>query len=328
MDRFARCVALLASACLVLVGCGGEPAAEDGPGVRVVATTAILGDMVRNVVADQGTVEVVIEAGVDPHAFEPSAADADQLRRADLVIANGLQLEAGLTDAIEAAERDGVPILRVAEHLDPIPFAGQHADEEHADEGHVDEEHTDEEHEEHGERDPHFWFDPVRVADGVTLIGERLAEVAPEATEALTANAEAYRGEVLRLHERIQEILAAVPDSNRTLVTNHDSLGYLADRYDFDVIGTVVPGGTTLAEASGRDLEELAETIREAGVPAIFVETTAPRRLAEAVSQELDGGIEIVELYTGSLGAPDSEAGSYLGMMETDARRIADGLTT
>lgn len=111
-------------------------------------------------------------------------------------------------------------------------------------------------------------------------------------------------------------------------MTNHDSLGYLADRYGFDVIGTVVPGGTTLAEASGRDLEDLAETIREAGVPAIFVETTAPRRLAEAVSQELDGQIEIVELYTGSLGAPDSEAGSYLGMMETDARRIADGLTT
>lgn len=328
MDHLRRWAAALVAVSLVLAACGGQPAQDDGSGLRVVATTSILGDIVRNVVADQGTVEVVIEAGVDPHAFEPSAADADQLRRADLVIANGLQLEAGLTDAIEAAERDGVPVLRVAEHLDPIPFAGQHTDEEHADEEHGDEEHADEEDEDHGERDPHFWFDPVRVADGVALIGEQLAEVAPEAADALTANADAYREEVLGLHERIEDILAAVPDGNRTLVTNHDSLGYLADRYGFDVIGTVVPGGTTLADASGRDLEDLAETIREAGVPAIFVETTAPRRLAEAVSQELDGQIEIIELFTGSLGPPDSEAGSYLGMMETDARRIADGLTT
>lgn len=335
MHRRVTFAALLA---IVLAACAAGPtddarsdAGADGPspGVRVVATTSILGDLVRNVVGDAGEVNVVMEAGVDPHAFEASASDAQRIRAADLVLANGLGLETGLLDALDAAEGDGVPVVRVAEHVDPIVFSAPGHDDEHAEEGEDDEHAEESERDEHahGELDPHFWFDPVRTSRAVTLIGERIAEVAPDVAGEVRGNAQRYRDEILDLHRELGSMLAAIPEPNRKLVTNHDSLGYLAARYELEVVGTVVPGGTTLADASSRELSELVTTIRDAGVPAIFIETTAPDRLARTVSRELEGQVEVVELFTGSLGEEGSGAGTYLAMMETNARRIADALT-
>lgn len=318
-----RWPAFALAAALILVGCGagplGDPGSGAGSGPEVVVTTSILGDVVGNVLGDVGELHVLMPAGVDPHAFEPSAAEAARIREADLVIVNGLQLEVGLIDTLRSAEDDGVPVVRVADELDPIDFEGDLA---HADEG-------DENGNEHGEEalDPHVWFDPVRMADAVTLLGERLAEVAPGSAEQVRGNAERYRQELLDLHDRVAEILGGIPDGSRELVTNHDSLGYLAARYDLELVGTVVPGGTTLGEASSREIAELIEKVREADVPAIFVETTAPDRLARTVSAELGGEIEVVELYTGALGPEGSGADTYVGLIETDARRIADALT-
>ncbi len=308
---------------LALAGCGIE-AGDDPDTLGVVVTTSILGDVVGNVLGDHGTLQVMMPAGIDPHSFEPSAADAARLREADLVVVNGLQLEVGLLDALQAAEADGVPILRVADELDPIAFAGEahgHEEDEGGDHGDEDGGNGD------GALDPHVWFDPVRMAAAVTLIAERLAEVAPSSAELVRRNAEDYRQEVLDLHDRVGSILAPIPPEDRELVTNHDSLGYLAARYDLAVVGTVVPGGTTLGEASSREIAELVEAVRTADVPAIFVETTAPDRLAQAVSRELGGDIEVIELYTGALGPEGSGAETYIDLIETDARRIADALT-
>jgi zinc/manganese transport system substrate-binding protein len=119
--------------------------------------------------------------------------------------------------------------------------------------------------------------------------------------------------------------VSAVPAGRRTLVTNHEVFGYFADRYGFDVVGAVIPAGTTQAEPSAEQLAELADTIEERGVPAIFVETSSPTRLADALAEEV-GDVDVVELFSESLGDEGSGGETYAAMMRTNATRIADAL--
>jgi zinc/manganese transport system substrate-binding protein len=313
----------------------------DGGGPRVVVTTTILGDLVTDLVGEDGEVEVLMQPGQDPHGFSPSARQAASLRDADLVVANGLQLEEALLDVLDAAESDGARVLRVAEQLDPEEFAPAGTDDDHAHEDEDDHAHEDEDgdgDEEHaGEGDdhahsgpdPHVWYDPVRMADGALLLAEELAAV----DDRLDDDEWAGRGQeladrILAAHEEVESVLDAVPDECRTLVTSHDSFGYFAARYDFEVIGTVVPGTSTQVEPSARDFAALAETLREAGVPAIFAETTQPARLAEALAGEVGDDVQVVALFTDSLGEPGSGADTYTGMLRTNAERIADALAS
>jgi zinc/manganese transport system substrate-binding protein len=380
-----RAPAVLVALGLVLAACGtdGEADGDDdlSAGVEeatddllVVATTSVLGDIVTELVQDDGTVEVIMPPGVDPHGFEPSARDAALLRDADLVIANGLQLEENLVSALEAAEEDGVAVFEVAGHLDPIDFDwdGPH-DQGHDDDGHGHDEddghghdeddghghddddhgheddghghdeddghgHDDDDHgyddddhgHAHGPEDPHVWHDPVRMADGVELIAEELAAIS-EVVDAdeWQQRADDYNEQLLAVHEEVEEILADVPDENRKLVTNHDAFGYLAVRYDFEVLGTVIPGSSTDAETNPQAFAELIETVEEAGVPAIFSENIEGDRLsAQLASEVVDRGdleIEVVELYSDALGE-SGDGATYLEMLRTNAQRIADAL--
>ena len=361
-SRLRRLAALVAVLGLVLAACNDEPEPEaapaddppasdpgdDGPGdtdsadadpgdggVHVVATTSILGDIVANLVQDDGEVSVIMPPGADPHSFEPSAADAALLRDADLVIANGLMLEEALVTAVEAAEEEGVRIFELAAKLDPIAFDGDgphdhdrsHDDEER---GHDDEGHDDDDGHAHGPEDPHVWFDPIRMADGVRLIAAEIAAVDDRLEPAeWEARAEAYATELLAVHEEIEALFAAV--ENRQLVTNHDALGYLAARYGFEVLGTVIPGATTRAETDPRQFAELIETVEAAQVPAVFAENTDSTRLAEQLASEVIGrgdlDVQVVRIYTDALGEPGSGAETYLGLLRTTAERIADALS-
>jgi zinc/manganese transport system substrate-binding protein len=116
------------------------------------------------------------------------------------------------------------------------------------------------------------------------------------------------------------------PSADRKLVTNHDALGYFAARYNFEIIGTVIPSVSTNAEASASGLERLADLIGTQNIPAIFAETTESGRVAQALAQELDTDIAVIELHTGSLGEPGTGADTYIGMMTTNAERIAEAL--
>ncbi|HKJ57355.1 MAG TPA: zinc ABC transporter substrate-binding protein, partial [Nitriliruptoraceae bacterium] len=185
-----------AVAAMVLAGCGSMAANDAGQdsssasastvagsgeatdaGVTIVATTSILGDVVRNIVGEDAAVEVIMGPGVDPHGFAPSAAQAQSIREADLVVANGLQLEESLQDAMESAEQDGANVFRVAEGLDPVAFAARAGHDDHddhdnqdaEDDAHDDEAEDDAHDDDHGQLDPHVWLDPQRMADGATL---------------------------------------------------------------------------------------------------------------------------------------------------------------
>jgi zinc/manganese transport system substrate-binding protein len=275
-----------------------------------VATTSILGDIASNVVGDEGTVEVLIPIGVDAHDFAPSARQAGLVADADLVVANGLGLEAGLGDVLASAARDGVEVIEVAPLLDPLPFSQQ----------------GDEEVEEHGGLDPHFWMDPARVADAAMALAERLAAVQPDG--AWRERATMFASVMEATDDEIEGVLGSIPDQRREMVTNHEAFGYFAAHYGFLVLGVVIPGGSTLAEPSSAHLAELVGIMERTGARVVFAETSRPTALAEAVAAELGEEVEVVELFTESLGGPGSGAESLPEMLVTNAERIAAALGT
>ena len=175
----------------------------------------------------------------------------------------------------------------------------------------------------HGIHDPHFWFDPLRVKLAVNDIAARLSELDPSRSDDFAANAAAYNAQLDELHEWTLEQVAVVPQDRRLLVTSHDSFGYFADLYGFEVVGVVL-SITTDVEPSAEHIVELVHEVEEQGVPAVFGETTVSERLAQTVADE--SGAVLVRLYSGSLGAGGSGADTYLGMVRTNVERIVDAL--
>ncbi|MYA39550.1 MAG: zinc ABC transporter substrate-binding protein [Acidimicrobiia bacterium] len=324
-----------------------EPSEE----LLVVATTTILGDLVKGIVGDDATVTVLLPVGADPHDYQASSRDGVTIREADLVVANGLGLEEGLIAVLEAAHDDGARILEVGDMVDPMewgegrdPHEGEDDDHDHdEDEGEHDhdddhaEDHTEDEgeHDDHdhghdhahaGAFDPHFWFDPSRVQSAVELIAVELADIG----KVLSASEWIQRGhdfaeEIGRAGAEAQEILAAVPESQRKLVTNHDSFSYFGVYFDFKVLDSVLPG-SGLAQADTARLARVVEEIREEGVTTLFTETIADASVIMTVANEFDPPLAVVELYTGSLGPEGSDADTYAKWLVENARRIAEAL--
>lgn len=305
---------------LLPAACGGDDdagAAADRP--QVVVTTSILGDVVREVVGDEADVEVIMPAGADPHEFAPSARQAEAMEDADLLVVNGAGFEQGLADVVDSARDAGAPTFTFADHVTLRSAEGT----EHHHEG--EDEH--EAHDDEGGDDPHFWTDPLTLAEGVPALADTLQTLDGVDPDAVASNASAYIDALGALDDEIVTTLESIPSAQRVLVTNHEVLGYFAARYGFEVVGTVIPSMSTSARPSAADLEELAHVIDEHAVPAIFAETSQPTQLAEALAGQLGGDVEIVELYTESLGEEDSGADIYLGMMRTNAERIVEALT-
>lgn len=321
---------LLVALALAVAGCAprdhdAEPEAAmddaiaaDGRALDLLATTSIIGDILEAVVDGDATVAVLMPPGTDPHQFEPTPAQVRAIEEADLVVANGFDLEPTLTDVLATSEQRGDRVLRLFDGIaDPLQF--EEAADEHAD---------DDGHDDHGEWDPHVWNDPVRTAEAVRGLGIRLDEVDDSRPEGTWAErSEAYADEILTVHAEIEQMLVRVPDGRRKMVTNHDAFGYLADRYDLEVLGVIIPGGATLAEPTAREFRELAELIDQHDLPAIFAETTSPTRLAEALAREVGRDVDVVVLYSESLGEPGSGAETYLGMLRVNGERIAEALS-
>ncbi len=184
--------------------------------------------------------------------------------------------------------------------------------------------HSDEEGDVHGSLDPHFWFDMNRMATAAELIGAELTTVTGDA--AYTTCAATTATQIRAAESDVRATLESVPADKRILVTDHDALGYLADVYGYEIAGTVIPAGTTLAEPSSADLAALVATIEAEGVTAIFANTSAPTSLAEAVAAESGSNITVTPLYVESLGEPGSPAATYIDMMRANAQLIAEGL--
>jgi zinc/manganese transport system substrate-binding protein len=280
---------------LVLTACTGT--GPDRP--SVVVTTNILGDLTRAVTGDEAELTVLMGPNADPHSFGISAQQAARLEQASLVVYNGLGLEEGVLRTVQATPATK---LAVGEHVDPIDYA-------------------------EGNPDPHFWTDPARVRTAVEAITEHVTRIGGVDAAAVRANADAYLARLDDLGTWMAAEFARIPPERRKLVTNHHVFGYLAQRYDFEVVGAVVPSGTTLASPSASDLASLADAIRAAGVPAIFADSSQPDRLARVLAEQAGVDVAVVPLFSESLTEPGGGAGTYLELMRANTEAIVTGLT-
>jgi len=297
-------VALGLAACGAGGGAGGAPGA-DGP--RVVVTTNILGDVVGVIVGDDAELEVVMPVGSVPHEFEPAAQQASSMRDADALITSGDGFEEGLVDAIEAAEADDVAVFEAASAVETLELGGGEAG---------------------GSPDPHWFTDPVRMATAAQAIAEFLVDnVEGLDADDIRSRADDRARELRALSEEMTDTLSSIPEPKRKLVTNHEVFGYFAERFDFEVVGALIPGGTTLAEPSAAEIVELADLVVEEDVPAIFADSDQPDQLAESLAEEVGRDVEIVALFTESLGDDGSGAETYVAMMRQNAERIAEALS-
>ncbi len=311
-----RILMLIVALALFGSACGSE-AVGGGDRPLVIVSTTVLGDIVAKTAGEAVQVEVLMPIGADPHDFSPSARQAARLRQAALVVANGVGLEEGLLDVIEAAESDGVTVIRVGDLLDPQEFVAGPAGEDDHTPGN-----TDSGDGVHG-LDPHVWMDPVRMAEAVDLIAERLSTtVGVDVSE----SAGRYRARILALHEEIAEMIGKVPIEHRKMVTNHFSYGYYADRYGLTLLGTVIPAATSGAETSAADFAALVDLLEQEEVSVVFASTTEPTALADALAEEIGSEVKVIKLHTGSLGEVGSGAETYLDMMRTSTRFIVDNL--
>jgi zinc/manganese transport system substrate-binding protein len=356
MRTFLARLATVMAAVLLASGCGSDDddgqtsAGVDAPeGAPVVlVTTSIWADVVSNVACDGlASVEAMIPVGGDPHGYEPSLRDRERMGEAAVIVANGLLLEETLEDTIDAVEAEGTPVVHLADFVETIEFAegaDEHADEgeddEHADEGedadegegdeHADEGEDAEDGDEHADEgheggDPHIWFDPLRVQSVLVPLADVLVAEAGLDRTAVDGCVAAYSDELARVDGEVEGLLATIPDGRRTLVTNHEALGYFADRYGFELLGAVIPSPSTLAETNPSELEELASAITDAGVPAIFAESQHSSDDADALAAQI-GDVDVVTLFTDSLGEAGSGADTYVGLLRTDAELIAGAL--
>ena len=320
MRRIPQLAIAIVTFAVLAAGCGDDSDASTAAGPTVVVTTNILGDVVTNITGGAVEVITVMSVGADPHDFQASARQADDMRSASVLIINGGGFEEGLDDVIDGAESDGVVVYEALAAVAQIGFGESGHDGDHEDH---DTEHDDHEHD---GVDPHFFTDPARMAVAAQAISTFLIDNVDgiDAATVRTATAD-YVAELEALDAEVAELTATIPAEQRVLVTNHAVFGYFAERYDFKVIGAVIPTGSTTDGVSAGQLAELAEILEHEGVRAVFADTSSSDELVETLAAEV-GDVLVESLYSESLGPADSDAATYVAMVRTNAERIAAAL--
>ncbi len=302
-----RILSVLAIAALSITGAYHSAAQAQQKPLRVVATVSMLADTVRAVGGSRVEVASLLGEGVDPHTYRPTRADIARLSSADLVIANGLHLEAQLDETLKALARSK-PVLFAAEK---IPQSQLLADEDYKD-----------------RKDPHVWMDPKLWSIVVEAVRDTLIERDPAGRAAYQAGAAAYLAELSRLADYSQKILNTVPKEARVLITAHDAFGYFGRAYGFDVEG--IQGLSTESEAGLKRIEELVTLLVTRKVRAVFVESSVPERNVRALVEGARArGHQVVvggELYSDALGAPGTYEGTLIGMLDHNVTTISRAL--
>lgn len=277
--------------------------------LRVVATTNIVADVIKNVAGETLELVTLIPAGADPHTFQPSPGDLRAMTNAHVIFINGAGLEEFLFQTFSQIA-DTVPIVSLSEGLKLRQF---HDDAE-----------SEEAHEHPVGDDPHVWFDPFNVMVWAEHTAQALGRLDAGRQNLYQENARWYIEQLEALNHWIEDMVAGVPQESRELITDHLVFGYFADRYGFEMIGAIVPAYSTAAEPSAQELAELNDAIRTTQVSAVFISMQGDTRLAELVAE--DTGVDLVSLYTGSLGETGGPADTYLAFMQYDVTAIVQSL--
>jgi ABC-type Zn uptake system ZnuABC Zn-binding protein ZnuA len=276
-----------------------------GVPLKVVATTSIIGDVIAQVGGEAIELTTLMGPGQDPHSYEPTPQDMANVSLAHVVFVNGWDLEEALAHDLEDVAKE-VPFVPVSANIEPLAF-GEH---------------------DHAGADPHAWFSIHNVEQWVENIEQVLSDLDPANAGTYERNAGTYLTKLRELETYVRAQLSSIPTENRVLVTNHDSLNYMARDYDLEVLGTVLPAASTLADPSASDLAGLIREMEEAGICTLFIESTVSDKLAQTVAAELEGcdEVRVLKLYTGAVGPADSGAESYIGMYRHNVDRIVEGL--
>ena len=289
---------------LVLVACSGGSAEAgcpeiDNREINVVATTPMIGEFVSQVGGDNINLTVLMPPEADPHTYDPAPQDAGKIADADLVFYTGLKYEpAALIKLLENSACSAEVLAEVGENVFPIEFKeGGHDDhDDHDEEGHDDhdeEGHDDHAGHDHGAYDPHFWFDPNRVAYAAEYIESKLVEFDPSNASDYEAAGKAYVTELKGLVGQVSELISTIPSQNRKLITTHESLGYLEAKFGLEVLSTIIPSLDSANEISPSQLVGVIDLIEDNNVKVIFIEAEAPSVYAETIVAET--GIRPVE---------------------------------
>mgnify|MGYP003306349811 CR=1 FL=1 len=292
---------------IVLIACTGGSAEAgcpeiDGREINVVATTPMIGEFVSQVGGDNINLTVLMPAEADPHTYDPAPQDAGTIADADLVFYTGLKYEpAALIKLLENSACSAEVLAEVGESVFPIEFKegghDDHDEEGHDDdeEGHDDDEegHDDHAGHDHGAYDPHFWFDPNRVAYAAEYIESKLVEFDPSNASEYEAAGKAYVTELKGLVGQVSELISTIPSQNRKLITTHESLGYLEAKFGLEVLSTIIPSLDSANEISPSQLVGVIDVIEDNNVKVIFIEAEAPSVYAETIVAET--GIKAVE---------------------------------
>jgi len=296
---------------LLIIGCGGN---DDSSGGRlddgqfnIVATTGMITDMVENIGGDEVVVAGLMGPGVDPHLYKAGAGDVSLMSYADLIVYNGLHLEGAMTSVFEKMSSK-TKTLGLGDQLDPALLIATS--------------------ESGGLHDPHIWFDVSLWMKTIPIVRDALIEIDPENKALYTANARNYAATLDSLDSYVRSQAEKIPPGQRVLVTAHDAFNYFGRAYGFEVRG--LQGISTAAEAGTGDVQELARFIASRKIPALFIETSVPRRNIEAVQAAVRSrGFEVTiggELFSDAMGNPDTPEGKYVGMVKHNIDTIVNSL--
>ncbi|NOY99967.1 MAG: zinc ABC transporter substrate-binding protein [Chloroflexi bacterium] len=291
-----------------LTGCAPSSAETDDGRLRVVATTTIVGDVVRQVAGDLVDLTVLLPVGTDPHTFDPRPQDVAAVADAQVIFASGLGLEEFLEPLLDNAGSQAL-VVRVSDGVTARGLTGMAGGEGQAHETGA---------------DPHVWMDPNNVLVWTENVAQALSAADPAHAGQYAANAAAYESQLQELDSWIREQVAQIPAENRKLVTDHMVFGYFAERYGFEQVGAIIPGFSTGSTPSAQELAAIEDAIREYGVRAVLTGKTVNPALAERVAE--DTGVKLVPIYTGSLSAADGPADTYLNFMDYNVSAIVEAL--
>ena len=289
-------------ACLILVACQAplQSVAQEsvsGVDLSVLAAETFLADIAQNVAGERVAVESILPLELDPHTYEPTPQDLVKIAEGQVLIVNGAGFEFWMDELIENSGGEQLVIEASAGLAESGKRPG----------------------------DPHFWLDPVSVFTYVENIRDGLSAVDPAGEPVYRRNAADYIDELKTLDGWITDQVEQLPPEQRILVTNHESFGYYADRYGFEVIGTIIPSVSTGSSPSAQQLVQLVDEIKRTNAPAIFLESGSNPQLAEQVARETS--VKVIEgLYTHSISPPGGEAPSYIDMMMYNTRTIVEAL--
>ena len=301
--------------------------------IAVMGSTSILADWVENVGGDRVEVKSVVPEGVDPHSYKLGAKDISVISDSDIVFVVGLGYEESWLAKLLSNDED-INLVELGNFITPVKSSNEH---QHHGHGHGDEHDEDEEHDEHDEDeehddhddhdsekkydDPHFWFDPARVAILIDVIASELSALDAASSDYYNQNANVYKEKVSEMDSYVTTEFGKV--TGRAVMTTHDSLAYLEDKYPVNIVGSIIPTLQDSDQLNPADLVEAIETVKEESVKAILVADTVSARFAEAVAEET--GVKVV---TGlNVEGLVGEGDTYIEFMKRNASLIVDALS-